>query len=377
VPVVRVLNVVGFFLWVFFNALSGSGKISLQHVSRAEPTRINPSDWAFSIWILIYLLGLMFTVHQAVPPYSQRKAEECNKRIGLSFFFSCLFQVVWSLTWPHGLRVLNTLSVFGIGICISFAYRGADISRTFRDMVLEFICIDLFFSIYLAWISVACVLTLSGTVKYTFGWSGAPLSEDAWAVIAQVLIAIPATVMVVMRLDGVFGFTVTWAILGIAVGQRDSLPIFISSVVLGTALATISAIAVVGKIVRWKDRGYSPFLKRPDRPDPFHPLHENEDEHSHDLKSITLSGIPQPLPQPPQVSLRPLSTSLSSSSAKVPSQSAILITGLPVIPDRPVSASSIMKASVPKPQLVKGQPASLQSGTKTSQQRSTKKGAPV
>jgi hypothetical protein len=82
----------------------------------------------------------------------------------------------------------------------------------------EKLLVDVPFSIYIGWITVATVANVTD-VLYHFGWNGAPLSPQVWAVIMLVVATVLAVAMSLTRRDVAYVLVIVWAFVGIAVKQ--------------------------------------------------------------------------------------------------------------------------------------------------------------
>jgi hypothetical protein len=98
--------------------------------------------------------------------------------------------------------------------------------------------VQLGFSIYLGWISVATIANLSDVLWYR-GWNGEPWQPEIWAVIMLAVGVGLAFAMTVLRADIAFVIVLLWAYTGIAIKQTDT------PIVANTAWAGVVALAVL------------------------------------------------------------------------------------------------------------------------------------
>ena len=126
-----------------------------------------PAGYVFSIWGLIYLGWLAFTIFQLQP--SQRENPRL-RRLGYLFVLSNLANAAWLFCWHYnlfGLSVLVMLTLLGLLIA---SYLRLNVNRSPVSR-LEYWSVDVLFSVYLGWITVATVANISDWL-YFVGWDG-------------------------------------------------------------------------------------------------------------------------------------------------------------------------------------------------------------
>jgi hypothetical protein len=78
--------------------------------------------------------------------------------------------------------------------------------------------VDVPFSVYLGWISVATVANIISWL-YSTNWNGFGITPQVWAVIIQVVASLIGVLMTLSRKDSGYLFVFVWAFAGIAVKQ--------------------------------------------------------------------------------------------------------------------------------------------------------------
>jgi hypothetical protein len=214
----RVGNAVAFAGMIVVNSLAGGtgliGGRNTAQVSAAFPTLITPAGFTFSIWGVIYALLAAFIVFQFLP--SHREAE-FNGRVSYFFMLSCLFNVAWLFLWQYEYITASVPVIFALLATLIVIYLRLDIGRS-QATRAEKICVDLPFSVYLGWITIASIADVaSGLVSVD--WSGLGLSPSTWAqVVVVVALAIALTGLATRR-DPAFGLVIMWALAGITANQ--------------------------------------------------------------------------------------------------------------------------------------------------------------
>jgi hypothetical protein len=92
-----------------------------------------------------------------------------------------------------------------------------DVGRTIVSAVEKW-SVDIPFSVYLAWISVATIANITDYLYY-IGWNGFGIAPQTWAVIMLVVASLLGLGMALTRRDAGFLFVFVWAFAGIALKQ--------------------------------------------------------------------------------------------------------------------------------------------------------------
>ncbi|HEX2992358.1 MAG TPA: hypothetical protein VHO49_16850 [Anaerolineales bacterium] len=183
-----------------------------------------PAGYVFSIWGLIYLGWIAFIIFQLQP--SQKESPRL-RRLGYLFALSNLANAAWLFCWHYnlfGLSVLVMLALLGLLIA---SYLRLNVNRT--DVTLaEYWSVDVLFSVYLGWITVATVANITDWL-YFIGWDGFGISAQLWAVIMLVVASLLGLVMAWTRRDAGYLSVLVWAFIGIAVKQAGEPAVAISA----------------------------------------------------------------------------------------------------------------------------------------------------
>jgi hypothetical protein len=189
-----------------------------------------PAGYVFSIWSVIYLGWIAFTIYQLQP--SQKKNERM-RRLGYLFALSNLANAAWLFCWHYnlfGLSVLVMLALLGLLIA---SYVRLNVNRSFVQQV-EYWSVDVLFSVYLGWITVATVANITDWL-YFVDWNGFGIPAQVWAVIMLAVASLLGLMMAVTRRDVGYLAVLVWAFIGIAVKQ-SSAPLVVLSAWIAAAL---------------------------------------------------------------------------------------------------------------------------------------------
>jgi hypothetical protein len=197
-----------------------------------------PAGYVFAIWGVIYLGWIAFILFQF-----QRSQKESARlrRLGYLFAISNIANAAWLFCWHYnlfGLSVLVMLALLGLLIAsyLRLNVNGTSVTRA------EFWSVDVPFSLYLGWITVATVANISDWL-YLVEWNGFGISAQVWAVIMLAVASLLGLAMALTRRDVGYLSVLVWAFIGIAVKQTPA-PI----VVLGAwaAAALMLGLAIFG-----------------------------------------------------------------------------------------------------------------------------------
>jgi hypothetical protein len=176
-----------------------------------------PAGYVFAIWFFIFVGWLVFAIYQFLP---SQKENPRLRRLGYVFAISNLFNAAWLFSWHYnqfGLSVLIMLSLLGL-LIVSYLRLNVNAVPVSRA---EYWSVDIPFSVYLGWITVATVANITSWL-YFVKWSGFGISAPVWAIIMIVVASVVGLLMTVTRRDAAYLFVLVWSFIGIAVKQAST-----------------------------------------------------------------------------------------------------------------------------------------------------------
>jgi hypothetical protein len=198
------------------NALPINGQ-STGEISDRFAISFVPAGYVFSIWGIIYLGLVAFTIYQALPA---RKDNELLKKIAPAYWIGSLANIAWILLWHYEFFPLTLLAMIIILATLIFIYRQMSKVKSSLEGSLNWF-VRLPFSIYLGWISVATIANVS-QVLFSSGWSGWGISGATWAVIMIAIATILGLLMIWREQEIPYSLVLVWASVGIAQKQSAS-----------------------------------------------------------------------------------------------------------------------------------------------------------
>jgi benzodiazapine receptor len=239
-------NVLAFVLTVVVNGLAGSttflgGKVTAD-ISNANPTLITPSGYVFAIWGVIYVLLGAFVIYQALPSVREKLFQE---RIGWLFALSSALNILWLFAWQYEFLSLSVVIMFLLLLTLILIYIRLDIGNRIVER-RERLAVQLPFSVYLGWITIATIADVSATLV-SLRWDGLGIGPETWAIVIILIALVIAILMAVRRRDVAYELVIIWAFIGIAVNQssNQSIAIVISVCVIAILVALVSSIFLV------------------------------------------------------------------------------------------------------------------------------------
>lgn len=196
---------------------------------------IIPANYAFAIWGIIYLGLVSLAVYQALP--AQKRNPHLQK-LGYLLVIASIAQIIWIFLFEYQLFALSVVAMLAILLPLIVLYLrlGIGVERVSRK---ERWLVNIPVSIYLAWISVATIINVAGTL-YNWGWNGWGISNAWWTVIMLLVGAAIATIVGLQRGDTAFVLVYVWAFVAIAIANSVIALIFWTALVLAIALVLVT-----------------------------------------------------------------------------------------------------------------------------------------
>jgi hypothetical protein len=195
---------------VLANALPLNG-VTTGEISDRFNVYFVPAGYVFSIWFVIYVGLIAFTVFQALPG---QRDNPYLRRIGYLYALSCAANVAWLFLWHYQVFALTLVAMLALLLLLTAIYLGLGIGQA-RVVALEKWLIHVPFSVYLGWITVATIANVTSLLDY-LGWNGWGIAPQTWAVIMLVAATAIAAAVSLTRGDVAYVLVIVWAFVGIA-----------------------------------------------------------------------------------------------------------------------------------------------------------------
>lgn len=242
-PFKRILNLIAVLVTLAVNGMANALPLNGQTtgaISDRFPVLFTPAGYVFSIWGLIYIGLLAFAIYQLLP---SQAANPRLERTGWWFALSCFFNSAWIFLWHFNLFPLSLAAMLGLLLCLLTIYLRLQIGVS-PVAPRELWLVNVPFSIYLGWISVAFIANFAVVLNYT-GWNAVDLTAIILTIIVLVIGVGLGAAMTILRQEIAYPLVLVWAYFGIWFKQNLDVP-----VVGMTALLGAGAILLVMGIYR-------------------------------------------------------------------------------------------------------------------------------
>lgn len=219
----QLLNMVALVVTIGINYLSNTGIFNnetMATISAKYQNLFTPAGYAFSIWGLIYIGLLGFVIYFGPFIKNTDDKEKIILNVGWWFIVSCVANSLWVFTWLYEYTFLTIpimVLLFISLLKIIGNNRGLIESKNFRTAIF----LRVPFYIYSGWISVALIADVAAYLK-KIQWSGFGISETSWTVLMFAVAAIIHLYMVWKINMTAFALVAVWALIAIAVANKDS-----------------------------------------------------------------------------------------------------------------------------------------------------------
>jgi benzodiazapine receptor len=215
---------------IIFNWLAATGRLGSDTgaISDKYPTMLTPAGYAFSIWSLIYLGIVAFSLYQLIPANLAR-----FRSVRSFYIFSCALNCAWLYFW-HREQIAVCFAVI-----LALAINLFVICYLLRDpeSTADTWAAKAPFGIYFGWVTAATLVNFTILLKY---WN-VSLSPSTGTVLAVSLILLAAGLAVAVRwklTNYFYPLAIAWALTAIAVKQSGQ-----------TAIVAAAAIGVVACLI--------------------------------------------------------------------------------------------------------------------------------
>jgi translocator protein len=171
-----------------------------------------PAGYVFSIWGLIYVGLLAFTIYHSLPA---QRSNPLLRRVGWLAVLASIANGTWIYFWHFGYYALSLVTMLVLLVSLVSIYLRLDIGRrSFKPV--ERWSVAAFFSVYLGWITVATMANITDLL-YFLNWDGFGIPALTWALILLVSGVLVAGIMATTRRDAAYLLVLVWAFAGISV----------------------------------------------------------------------------------------------------------------------------------------------------------------
>ena len=198
-----------------------------------------PANYVFSIWSLIYLGLIGFTIYQFVLKPNQYKIV---KEIAPAVILTGVFNSIWIFMWHYEyfawtLPLMLALLVSLIFIVVKLQKVKDSDKPRFFDLLIK-----LPFSIYIGWITVATIANVTD-VLYLLQFNGFGLQPQLWSAIMILVAGALGLLGIKKNSDFAYAAVIVWAVTGIGVK-------FSNEFIITTAAIVVVCLLLIGALLK-------------------------------------------------------------------------------------------------------------------------------
>ena len=195
-------------------------------ISAFYPNAFVPAGFTFSIWGVIYLLLLSYTIgftYYSIKGQQHPKAFIFIERINTYFLLTCIFNMSWIIAWHYLQIELSVLIMLLFLITLIQLFLKSNTIARDLTLTQRFI-LQTPFIVYLGWISVATIANTTALLV-AYKWTALCIAPVYWSA-SMILIALLLAVLMLKKFKAVpFALVVTWALWGIKASQGSVYPL--------------------------------------------------------------------------------------------------------------------------------------------------------
>ena len=245
--------IAGFVLTITLNALANILPLfgrATGEISDSLPNLFVPAGLTFSVWGVIYLALLIFTVYQALVVFRRPDdPPEWWNSTWAAILVSHLANALWIVAWhslSYVISLLLMLVLFGALLVVVLRLGWSGTPLRGRPYWLAAVP----FSIYIGWITVALPANVTGLLV-AYGVNSIAPGPLFWAAALAAVAALLGVLVALLYRDGAYAGVISWAVLGIALKRAGDVPFLAGwSGALALVLAVMVIVAIAGPGLR-------------------------------------------------------------------------------------------------------------------------------
>jgi benzodiazapine receptor len=216
----QITVVVALILTIVVNILSNTlpfNNLTAPEIADSFDVYFVPAGYVFSIWSLIYIGLIAYAIFQLLP---RQRENPRLRQTGWWFVLSCAANSAWLFLWHYGYFALSVVAMLTLLISLIVIYLRLGVGQQAVPSGERWL-VQLPFSIYLGWITVATIANVTAFLD-SIDWNGFGISPEIWTFIMLVVAIAVAGLMAYSRQDIAYLLVLIWAFIGIGFEQADT-----------------------------------------------------------------------------------------------------------------------------------------------------------
>jgi len=221
---------------IAFNWLAATGRLGTDtaEISAKYPTLVTPAGYAFSIWSLIYVGLLAFSIYQLLP------ANLARFRAVRSFYiFSCALNCAWLYFWHRDQIIICFVIILALAATLLLISRQLKDPESLRDTWFA----KEPFGLYFGWVTAAALVNFAIMLKF-LKVELFPTTGTIMAVSLIILVAVIAVLVRYKLTTSLYPLAVAWALTAIAVKQSGQ-TLIVTAAAFGVIACLIASMSFV------------------------------------------------------------------------------------------------------------------------------------
>ncbi|WP_298323072.1 tryptophan-rich sensory protein [uncultured Dokdonia sp.] len=256
-----IVNFLSVLLVLAVNGLSQAQRWNNTTIGEASDKYENlftPAGYAFSIWGVIFLMLLGYSLFQIRRAFFSKKESPFIVQTGWWFAIANFLNAAWVVAFTYDYIGLSVLIMLGILSSLILVISRTNMERW--DAPIEVIGLVWWpICIYSGWIAVATIANFSAFFA-SIGWTGGPLNEVVWTMVMITIAVLINVLMVWMRNMREFALVAVWALVAIFIRHKDLHESIAYYALLGAAV-----LVVITMLHAFKNKETAPHLKFKER----------------------------------------------------------------------------------------------------------------
>lgn len=212
----KVIIAFAYFAVIAINFLANTlpiGGVTTGEASDALPNFFTPAGITFSIWGIIYLLLLGYTVYQFNFLQRKRSLEQDALffNTGRFFLLNAIANIAWIFTWHYQIIWLSVLVMF---VLLYSLIRILDPLNNRRLSFSDAVFLRIPFNVYFGWITIATIANITAFLV-SVDWGGFGISALNWTIVILLVAAAIGILQLYKSRSISYGIVLVWAYFGI------------------------------------------------------------------------------------------------------------------------------------------------------------------
>lgn len=256
-----IINLLSVLLVLVINGLSQAQRwndTTIGEISDQYDNLFTPAGYAFSIWGLIFLMLIGYSVFQIRRAFFSTKESAFIVQTGWWFAIANVLNSAWVVAFTYGYIGLSVIIMLGILSSLLLIIKRTDMERW--DAPIEVIALVWWpVCIYSGWIAVATIANFSAFFA-SINFTGTELTQVVWTMVMITIAVLINVLMVWLRNMREFAAVAIWALVAIFVRHKEEYESIAYYALLGAAV-----LVFITAVHAYRNRATAPHIKLKER----------------------------------------------------------------------------------------------------------------